>query len=222
MTEPGAAAWRYSRHTGWTQNLQTPLRRFLRTETGGAAVLLAATLAALAWANDLDQGCDEPRGVGTGEAGTLGAVPLHRGADRVPFRQVKVVAHADLLSVADDRGAGHAELQAVGELDASAVAAEHRRQTPANAPPVQLHAGSGANSAKTSCRSASVSRPRSISSWLRRNVAHWPCRGRSGSSRSVAATGRLSRRASASTRAWLRRNANTIRTLVAMPSDCPK
>jgi Na+/H+ antiporter NhaA len=51
MTEPGNAAWRSSRHTGWTQNLQTPLRRFLRTETGGAAVLLAATLAALAWAN---------------------------------------------------------------------------------------------------------------------------------------------------------------------------
>ena len=39
---PGAAAWRSARHTGWTQNLQTPLRRFLRTETGGAAVLLAA------------------------------------------------------------------------------------------------------------------------------------------------------------------------------------
>ena len=51
MTEPGAAAWRSSRRTRWTQNLQTPLRRFLRTETGGAAVLLAATLAALAWAN---------------------------------------------------------------------------------------------------------------------------------------------------------------------------
>ena len=51
MTEPGAAAWRSSRHTGWTQHLQTPLRRFLRTETGGAVVLLAATLAALAWAN---------------------------------------------------------------------------------------------------------------------------------------------------------------------------
>ena len=51
MTEPGAAAWRYSRHTGWTQNLQTPLRRFLRTETGGAVVLLGATLAALVWAN---------------------------------------------------------------------------------------------------------------------------------------------------------------------------
>ena len=43
MTAPGAAAWRSSRHTGWTQNLQTPLRRFLRTETGGAAVLLAAS-----------------------------------------------------------------------------------------------------------------------------------------------------------------------------------
>ena len=36
--------------TAWARNL-TPLRRFLRTETGSAAVLLAATVAALAWAN---------------------------------------------------------------------------------------------------------------------------------------------------------------------------
>ena len=35
----------------WARRLETPLRRFLRTETGSAAVLLAATLAALAWAN---------------------------------------------------------------------------------------------------------------------------------------------------------------------------
>jgi len=48
---PSVSAWRFSRRTGWTQNLQTPLRRFLRTETGGAVVLLTATLAALAWAN---------------------------------------------------------------------------------------------------------------------------------------------------------------------------
>jgi Na+/H+ antiporter NhaA len=31
--------------------VRTPLRSFLRTETGGAAVLLAAALAALAWVN---------------------------------------------------------------------------------------------------------------------------------------------------------------------------
>jgi Na+/H+ antiporter NhaA len=31
--------------------MQTPLREFLRTETGGAAVLLAATAAALVWVN---------------------------------------------------------------------------------------------------------------------------------------------------------------------------
>ena len=31
--------------------MPTPLREFLRTETGGAAVLLAATVAALAWVN---------------------------------------------------------------------------------------------------------------------------------------------------------------------------
>jgi hypothetical protein len=35
----------------WARRLETPLRQFLRTETGSAAVLLAATLAALAWAN---------------------------------------------------------------------------------------------------------------------------------------------------------------------------
>jgi Na+/H+ antiporter NhaA len=51
VTEPGGPAARFSPRTVWTQNLQTPLRRFLRTETGSAAVLLAATLAALAWAN---------------------------------------------------------------------------------------------------------------------------------------------------------------------------
>ena len=51
MTEPGDSASPFSLRTVWTQNLKTPLRQFLRTETGSAAVLLAATLAALAWAN---------------------------------------------------------------------------------------------------------------------------------------------------------------------------
>ncbi len=37
--------------TAWSRNLATPLRAFLRTETAGAAALLAAALAALAWAN---------------------------------------------------------------------------------------------------------------------------------------------------------------------------
>jgi Na+/H+ antiporter NhaA len=35
----------------WARSLETPLRQFLRTETGSAAILLLATLAALAWAN---------------------------------------------------------------------------------------------------------------------------------------------------------------------------
>ena len=37
--------------TAWARSLETPLREFLRTETGGAAVLLAATVAALVWVN---------------------------------------------------------------------------------------------------------------------------------------------------------------------------
>src|SRR5438270_7060557 len=42
---------RFSGKTAWARNLQTPLREFLRTETGGAAVLLAAAAAALVWVN---------------------------------------------------------------------------------------------------------------------------------------------------------------------------
>jgi Na+/H+ antiporter NhaA len=41
----------YIARTAWSRNVSTPLLRTLRTETGGAVVLLAATLAALVWAN---------------------------------------------------------------------------------------------------------------------------------------------------------------------------
>ena len=41
----------FSGRTAWARSVQTPLREFLRTETGGAAVLLGATVAALAWVN---------------------------------------------------------------------------------------------------------------------------------------------------------------------------
>src|SRR5438270_9340854 len=46
--EPGGA---FSQRTAWARSLETPLRVFLRTETGSAALLLAATLAALVWVN---------------------------------------------------------------------------------------------------------------------------------------------------------------------------
>ncbi len=42
---------RWVGRTAWARNLQTPLRTFLRTETGGAAVLLSATVLALVWVN---------------------------------------------------------------------------------------------------------------------------------------------------------------------------
>jgi Na+/H+ antiporter NhaA len=47
----GPQAARFSGRTAWARNLETPLREFLRTETGGAAVLLAAAIAALVWVN---------------------------------------------------------------------------------------------------------------------------------------------------------------------------
>jgi Na+/H+ antiporter NhaA len=41
----------FSGRTAWTRNIETPLREFLRTETGGAAVLLGGAVAALVWVN---------------------------------------------------------------------------------------------------------------------------------------------------------------------------
>jgi Na+/H+ antiporter NhaA len=44
--------------TAWARNLEAPVRGFLRTESGSAAMLLAAALAALAWVN-IDAGSYE-------------------------------------------------------------------------------------------------------------------------------------------------------------------
>jgi Na+/H+ antiporter NhaA len=51
MTEPEVSAAPFTGRTAWAHSLGTPLRAFLRTESGSAAVLLAATVAALVWAN---------------------------------------------------------------------------------------------------------------------------------------------------------------------------
>ncbi len=47
----GADAGPYTDRTAWARNLQTPLREFVETEIGGAAVLLVAAAAALVWIN---------------------------------------------------------------------------------------------------------------------------------------------------------------------------
>ena len=49
MATPEASS--FSGRTAWARNLETPLRHFLQTETGGAVILLAAALAALVWVN---------------------------------------------------------------------------------------------------------------------------------------------------------------------------
>jgi Na+/H+ antiporter NhaA len=46
-TQPGASGVR----TAWARNLAAPVRDFLRTESGGAFVLVCAAVAALLWAN---------------------------------------------------------------------------------------------------------------------------------------------------------------------------
>jgi Na+/H+ antiporter NhaA len=50
MSSPSPTA-PLARRTAWSRNLETPLREFLRTETGSATILLGATIVALLWAN---------------------------------------------------------------------------------------------------------------------------------------------------------------------------
>src|SRR5262249_40894357 len=47
----GQVSQRFTGTTACARTVPTPLRSFLRTETGGAALLLAAATAALVWAN---------------------------------------------------------------------------------------------------------------------------------------------------------------------------
>ena len=74
-----------------------------------------------------------------GEAAVRLGRPLHRRAGAVALGQLEVVAHAELVAVADHRRAGQREHQAVGELDAAPIALEHRREAAADAALVELH-----------------------------------------------------------------------------------
>ncbi|HUO69374.1 MAG TPA: Na+/H+ antiporter NhaA [Solirubrobacteraceae bacterium] len=51
MADAEATATEFGGRTAWARNLAAPVRDFLSTETGSAAMLLAATLLALMWAN---------------------------------------------------------------------------------------------------------------------------------------------------------------------------
>jgi Na+/H+ antiporter NhaA len=51
VTDQHADAGPFTGHTAWTRNLAAPVREFFATETAGAAFLLAASVAALLWAN---------------------------------------------------------------------------------------------------------------------------------------------------------------------------
>ena len=55
MTEhrPSPSAGSLAGHTAWARSFETPLRVFLRTETGSAAVLVAMAVAALVWSTSV-------------------------------------------------------------------------------------------------------------------------------------------------------------------------
>ena len=71
--------------------------------------------------------------IGGGETGVLRAVPLHGRSGRETAFEGKIVAHADLFAVVEQRRAVHAEHEVVHELDAAPIVAEHGRKPPARA-----------------------------------------------------------------------------------------
>jgi len=58
VADAAATARPLSGRTAWTRNLGAPVRAFLQTETSSAVILLAATVAALVWANADASGYD--------------------------------------------------------------------------------------------------------------------------------------------------------------------
>src|SRR6185312_12075244 len=78
-----------------------------------------------------------------GEAGMPLVRPLHRRADRHALLEPEVLAHADLVAVAEDRCAREREQEALRELDDPAVA-EHRGEPATDPAPVELHRRPGA------------------------------------------------------------------------------
>src|SRR3979411_1171290 len=54
--------------------------------------------------------------------------PLHRRPRAVTLRQVEIVAHPDLVAIADHRRSRQRKHQAVGEFETATIASQHRRQ----------------------------------------------------------------------------------------------
>ncbi len=94
-------------------------------QEGGGVGLLALDVDRLVVGAGLDVDREEqPLGVGAAESGVAVGRPVHGRADGVAVAEVDVVAHADLVPVVDDGGAGHAHEQAVHELQLAAGVVE--------------------------------------------------------------------------------------------------
>src|SRR4051794_5319978 len=65
--------------------------------------------------------------------------PLHRRSGTVALGEREIVAHGQLISIANDRRARQCKHQAVSELDAPAIALQHRSEAATDASLVKLH-----------------------------------------------------------------------------------
>ena len=63
--------------------------------------------------------------VAFGEARIRFGGPLHGSAGAVAFRQFEVIAHGDLVSVTNDRGARQRHHETVSKLQPPAITLEH-------------------------------------------------------------------------------------------------
>src|SRR3954451_11552165 len=72
------------------------------------------------------------RPIGFGESCSRFVRPLHWCARAVPLRQNQVISHAKLVAITNHWRSRQREHQAVSELEAALIAAQHRRKPASN------------------------------------------------------------------------------------------
>ena len=77
--------------------------------------------------------------------------PLHRRAGAIALGQIEIVAHAELVAIADHGRPRQRAHQAVGQFEPPLVAAQHRREPAADAAIVKLHVLVGAERLEHGC-----------------------------------------------------------------------
>ena len=81
----------------------------------------------------------QQRSIAFGKAPMWFIGPLHRRPRAIALGKRKIIAHADLIAVADHGRARQCEQEAIGQFQPAAITIEHGRKPASDAAVVELH-----------------------------------------------------------------------------------